>query len=393
MARRSRGPKRYGVGTYDIASDGRHRWRYTTTTATGRRERIGIKKTKLTDLDRAVEEFLTQEQRLGYALDVEQRTVAQYCEAWLEQRVAVKNAPNTVQKYRNDLRRLLPLIGAVKLRILRPNHIQAAIHELSRQTNADGTPRYRPRTVTDAARALHAALAPLVREGILARNPADAALLDLPRNRPYQPQILSADDLARLLRAARGHWIEVLLHTYAATGLRRGEALGLRWEDLDFEARLIRPVQAVKTVGSAVTIGPLKTEASRQPIPISEDLAWWLELQRQRVWTMRLAHGGPAWRAYNLVFPSRVGTPWCPNNMTRVFKKLLAEAGLPTSVTIHGLRHSYGTLVAQHANARVVQRLLRHANVASTYRYIHSDESQERNATEAVAETLRKRRN
>jgi integrase len=389
--RRSRGPRRYGVGTYDTTSDGRHRWRYTTTLATGQKKRVDLKARELADLDRKVEAFLDVEKRLGYALDVEQRTVAQYCTAWLEQRVAVRNTPSTHLKYENDLARLLPYIGDVKLRLLRPDHIQAAIRALTQRTKEDGTPHYRPMTIQDTVRTLHNALEPLVASGVLSDNPARSKLIDLPANdQPYEPVILTADELLRLFQAARDTWIEVLLHTYAMTGLRRGEALGLRWEDLDFAAGHIYPRQTVKLVGNRTTIGTLKTRASRQSVPMTEDLAAWLQLQRERVLTMQIARRH-VWHDHDLVFPATNGKPWEPHNMSHMFKRILAQAGLPLTVTIHGLRHSYGTLVAQHYNARVVQRLLRHANVATTYRYIHSDTSQEQAAAKTVAELLKQR--
>lgn len=387
--RRSKGPNRYGVGSYGTASDGRHRWRYTTMLATGQKKRIEVKKRELADLDRAVEELLDQEKRLGYALDVNNRTLAQYCETWLEQRVAVRAAPNTVQKYRYDLGLLLPYIGEVKLRLLRPDHIQAAVHALATHTNDDGTPHYRPATISGTIRTLHNALEPLVDEGLLPRNPARTKLLDLPKGRAFRAEISTVQELGRLLVAVRGTWIEILIHTYAETGLRRGEALGLRWSDLDFETKLIRPYQALKIVRGIPTLGTLKTQTSLKPVPMSEWLAEWLEEQRRRVALLREAHGGPDWVAYNLVFPGQTGKPWHPRSMVYTFKRYLEIAELPQTRTIHGLRHSYSTLAGQRANASVVQNLLRHSAVTTSLGYIHSDPSQERAVANAIAEDLR----
>lgn len=387
--RRSRGPRRYGVGTYDQITDGRHRWRYTTTLAGGQTKRIDIKARELADLDRKVEAFLDQERRFGHALDVENRTVREWCESWLEDRVRIRNEASTVIKYRTDLNRILPYIGAVRVRALEAAHVQTAIAAMTDLKTKNGQPRYSPTTIARSVHTLRNAFNVLVLTGKLASNPVNLKdrHVDLPKGEEYEPVILNAEQLAQLLETARGTWIECALHVYALTGMRRGEVLGLHRTDLDFKTKRITPRHNVKYVGTKVVIGNLKTKASKKAIPMTDELAAWLKEQERRVAAMRDARPR-YWTEQGLVFPATNGKPMHPRNLQRAFKQLLAKADLPRDFTIHGIRHSYGTLLGQKYNAKVLQDLLRHADVRTTYRYVHSDESQARAAADDIAETL-----
>ncbi len=391
--RRGKGTHRYGVGTHDVVHDGkqqRYRWRYSTTTATGAKKVVNIKKTKLEDLDAAVDQFLVQERELGYALDPDRRTVLQYCNTWLEHVVKVRNENSTVVKYRYDLQRLMPYIGNVRLRTLQPSHIQAAIKALTERKNSDETPYYKATTIIRSVEVLRNALGDLPR-GTLPYNPAETEYISLPKADEYHPLILSPDELLCLLEGARGLWLEVAFHTYALTGLRRGEVLGLTWANINFERQVITPMQQVKYVGNKVEVGRLKTDASRKPIPMPQALVPWLHEQRRRVLEYRVAHAD-TWKVKDcdLVFPSTVGTPISPRNLLRAFKQLLEDVGLPTTFTIHGFRHSYGTLLGRTPglNAKDVQAMLRHADVRTTYRYMHSDEERQRMAAEVMGRLL-----
>ncbi len=304
--------------------------------------------------------------------------------------VSVRNEASTVVKYRYDLQRLMPYIGDVGLHSLQPQHIQAAIKALLDRKNADGLPYYKATTIIRSVEVLRNALGDLP-HGSLPFNPAKSEYLSLPKADDYQPVIFSAVELFQFLEGVQGEWEEIAFHTYALTGLRRGEVLGLTLQDIDFARELIIPRQQVKVVGNQVVIGRLKTDASREPIPLPAPLIPWLHEQRRRVLEYRIAHA-TTWKVddCDLVFPSRVGTPVSPRNLLRKFKQLLEKLSLPTTFTIHGFRHSYGTMLGQTPgfNAKDVQVMLRHAKVSTTYRYMHTDKERQRQAATAIGDLL-----
>ena len=387
---RGRGSRRYGVGTYDQTTDGRHRWRYTTRLASGQTTRIDRKARDIEVLDAKVKEVLEQERQLGHVLEIDQRTVRQYCEHWLEQRVSIRNEASTKIKYGHDLRRILPYIGHYKVQQLTADDVQTAIVAMTNERTNDGAPRYSATTIARSVQTLRNAFNTLVLTGRLTKNPVNIKdkHVDLPKPaEEYEPIVFDVQQLLELLDAARGSWIECLLHTYALTGLRRGEALGLRRSDLDFKAKLIYPRKNVKYVGTTVVLGNLKNKASQKPIPMTDELEAWLHEQLRRVKVMKSVRGS-LWNDHNLVFPATNGMPMSPRNLHRAFKQLLAKAQLPMEFTIHGFRHSYGTLLGEQYSIKVVQELMRHADARSTVRYMHSSRSQERRAADSIADLL-----
>ncbi|MCW2806000.1 MAG: site-specific integrase [Propionibacteriaceae bacterium] len=192
---------------------------------------------------------------------------------------------------------------------------------------------------------LRRALRQAEREGLVSRNVA--ALSAAPRVRGDEGRALSIVQAQRLIAEASATRHEVLLTIMLAFGLRRGEALGLHWSGFDWTAATLKVTHGVKRVqirddGCAgrtrLVVGELKTARSRRTLFLTPQLVEVLLRHRARQAEERMAVG-EAWQDYGLMFPSEVGTPLDPDNISHVFSRISVRAGLG-HWHLHELRHS-----------------------------------------------------
>ena len=229
-----------------------------------------------------------------------------------------------------------------------------------------------------------------------ARNVCDA--VDPPRVAHTQATIWTAEEVRTFLSIA----VDDTYHPYwllaVATGMRRGELLGLRWQDVDIARSRVHVRQSV-TVGKkgAPIFQEPKTPKARQVIPIPGEVATVLHAHRVRQNAMRLAC--PAWRDHDLVFTVADGGPINPGNLLRNMRAIIAKINkeakkdderLPM-LTIHALRHTHATLLLQQGqNAKVIEERLGHANISmtlSTYALVLPD--MQEHAAEAIGTIMR----
>ena len=223
------------------------------------------------------------------------------------------------------------------------------------------------RTVNYVHTIIHRAMKDAVRWGRLPRNPADAA--DPPRGGPKSDGIHSWDaaSLREFLATSsasgdRYHALWVLL---ATTGMRRGEALGLRWSDVDLDAGRLRIVQTIIQVGSKVTIGEPKTARGRRPIALDAGTVTVLREHRRRSVEERMLVG-PDFKDRGLVFHHPNGSCLKPDAVSATFDRRVRRAALQP-LTLKGLRHTWATLALERGiHPRVVQERLGHSTIAIT---------------------------
>jgi integrase len=223
------------------------------------------------------------------------------------------------------------------------------------------------RTVNYIHTILHRALKDAVRWGRLLRNPADAA--DPPRAGQKSDGVHAWDapTLRQFLDASRAaedrhHALWVLL---ATTGMRRGEALGLRWSDVDLDAGRARIVQTIIQTRNVVSVGEPKTARGRRPISLDAATIAVLRAHRHRMLQERLLVG-PDFDDLGLVFHQPDGSWLRPDAVSEVFLRRVLRHGLPR-LTLKGLRHTWATLaLEQGIHPRVVQERLGHSTIAIT---------------------------
>jgi integrase len=200
----------------------------------------------------------------------------------------------------------------------------------------------------------------------------------------------TSDDLKEFLVSVSGHRLYAAFVVLATTGMRRGEALGLRWTDLDLDAGELSIANTITTAGTGpLVIGPPKTARSRRQVFLDDATLAVLREHRKRQREERLAVG-PAWDASQaLVFCDELGAPIRPDWFSREFRRLLRRAGLP-EIRLHDIRHTYATLALKAGmHPKVVSERLGHATVGITLDlYSHVTPSIARDAADVVASRI-----
>lgn len=231
--------------------------------------------------------------------------------------------------------------------------------------------RLSPLTVTYVHAVLKSALEHAVREDELPRNVARNVKTTTPRPRRFQP--LTTAEARRLLHAANGDRLRALYEVALRTGLRKGELLGLHWEDLaldDGTATIHRSLQRTRSQG--LTVLNTKTLASERRIALPTECINSLKIHQERQQEERQA-AGTSWTDNGLVFTTTKGKPLDPTNLTRCFRRLLHDAELRT-IRFYDLRHSTATLLLeQGVDLVVIKELLGHAHIgvtASVYAHV-----------------------
>jgi len=317
----------------------------------------------------------------GIYFDDKNQTVAQYMERWLEDSARGDLGHRAYHNYKLQIRRhISPAFGRLKPSKLTAAHIQSLYAAKLR----DGL---KPSSVRYIHAVLHRALEQAVRFNLIPFNPASR--VDPPKIRQEEITPLDAEQARRFLHAARGDRFKALYVLSLTTGLRMGEALGLRWSDVDLDAgtlRVNRQVQRMREGGGLVFSEP--KNASRRTVDLPQRAVEALRSHRkqQAEEKLRAADYGDA----GLVFATGKGTPLDAQNIiNRFFKPLLTRAELP-DIRWHDLRHTYATLLlARGTHPTYVQKSLGHASVQLTLdRYSHWMPSMGRNTAEGIDEVL-----
>jgi integrase len=331
---------------------------------------------------RAAQEALDR----GADLGAKSQTLGAFLDAWLADVVRRDAEPKTYEGYAYTVGLIKPSLGRVPLDKLTPQHVQKLLNELLEQ-GGEGGKGLSPRTVQYARATLRRALGQALKWGLVTRNVA--TLVEPPKSRRAEVQPFSEEEARALLAAARGDRLEALYAVALTLGLRQGELLGLRWEDLDLDRGVLRVRQQLQHMKrEQPVLKGLKTRSSRRDMELPARLALYLRAHwaRQR----REREGkGDAWREHGLVFPSAVGTPMTPRNLVRRFQDLLGRAGLPAR-RFHDLRHTAASLMFERGlEATTVQRVLGHSSIAVTNdTYLHLMPQAKRRSAEVMDDVL-----
>lgn len=329
------------------------------------------------------------EKESGFDLDRLQ-TVEQWLEQWLAGKRNLR--ATTHRSYRQHIDDyLVPHLGDVRLRALRAVHISTMIDAMLAGTEKPGKPgrpavQLRPKaaTVKRVHATLRSALNAAVKQQRITVNPA--LHVELPNVSRPRVQPWSAADLGAFLDAAASDRLGSLYELMAQTGLRRGEALGLRWVDLDLDQGVIRVVQQLVDNGGHLEFGPPKTAAGEHRVvdldsgAVATLLDWRLRQDTERA-TM-----GDAYDDGGLVFCREDGRPFRPEYVTRKMQAIARKAGL-SAKRLHDLRHGQASLMlAAGVPLPIVSKRLGHSSISITSdTYSHLLEGVGKQAAEAAA--------
>ena len=297
--------------------------------------------------------------------------------------------------YRDIVRsRVVPRLGHLRLDEINGEKLNELYGELLARGRADGRGSLSVRSVRYTHTVLSMALKDACRWGLLAANPADAA--DPPRDsgvrvidRAERIRTWSAGEVKGFLAHVSGHRLAPLFELAISTGMRRGELLGLRWENADLEAGRLSVTSSRVATRHAVSESAPKTRNGRRSIEVDQGTVSILRSWRVRQAQERLALG-PSYADSGHVFTSELGKPLHPDLTSKLFDRLVGASGL-SRIRFHDLRHTWATLALEAGvPAKIVSQRLGHSSIAITLDiYSHATPLMDREAGEMVARLYR----
>ncbi len=327
-------------------------------------------------------------------------TVSAWLTTWIAGRTTSVR-PKTLVGYHTDQKHIDAAIGGVLLSRLTPEHVEKLYADMAELGLAVGS-------VLHVRRTLSAALSTAVARGRIARNVVKLAAM--PRDDPPEVEPLSLAEAQAVMDAAKGRRNGVRWLIALALGLRQGEALGLQWADIDWDAGTLwvrralqrrpwrhgcsaaapcrqRPKDCPLAVGGGLVATATKTRSSRRmlalPGPLMAALA---EHRRAQAEERTLA--GELWVDGDWVFATEVGTSIDPRNDLREWVRIVAIAGI-RRVRIHDLRHSSATLqLVAGTDSRTLQGLFGWSSPVLVARYAHVVEQAKRDAAQRIGQVL-----
>ena len=345
-----------GEGSIYRRKDGRWVGQYLVYTAKGPKYRYIYGKTRA-EVSRKLTRAMADRDG-GLVFEAGRLTVGEYVEKWLTDSVRDTVRTRTYERHEQIIRlHIKPALGRVKLKALTPAHVQG----FYRDRLDSGLS---PATVQKVHVVLHKALTQAVRWSLVPRNVTEA--VKAPRPAPDEMRPLSPEAARQFLEAARGDKLEALYVLAVHTGMRQGELLGLKWDDVDLEGGVIRIKRALSRNRGRLLLTEPKTKGSRRTVRLTRGAIETLRghLERQIGDIERL---GDLYQDQGLIFTTKAGTPINPSAIRqRSFMPLLEHAGLPC-VRFHDLRHTCATLLlSRNVHPKYVQELLGHATISQT---------------------------
>lgn len=322
----------------------------------------------------------------GTYIDPNKVTVGQWLDTWLEQYIKPSLRLKTFQSYEGAVRlHIKPALGGTKMCLLQPSQVQAMVNDLVKSGLAASTAKL-------AQIVLHSALKQAVGNGLTQRNAADGTRKPKGTRRPIR--VLTMDEQRALLAVAAVDRLGPMIVTMLGTGVRLGEAVALRWQDVDMPKRTMRVEQSasrvtLKGTKSKLTTQPPKTKAGRRTIPLPaiviEALQHWRRTQAEE----HLRIGGN-WVDSGLVFTTGLGTMLEPRGVIRKVTALAKKAKIE-HVNVHALRHTCATRLTEGGMPlNVVMEILGHSSIAITGNtYVHVLPDLKQRAAAALDAALR----
>jgi integrase len=346
----------------------------------GKRRQRWHKASSKEHAEQLLPELLVQVHR-GVYVATNRTTLKDYLlKAWLP---GLDVRPSTAQLYETIVNAyVVPHLGSVRLQELAPAHLKALYTTLAKTGRRGGKP-LAAKTIRNVHTTLHRALRDAVEEELVVRNVAD--VVRPPKVEWTAPAHWDAATVAAFVTVTKADRLGPLWITLASTGLRRGEALALRWSDVSLEHGRASVHRSLAWVKGAASFGEPKTNAGRRTVPLPDETVAVLKAHRKRQAAERLA-AGELWHDLGLVFALEDGSPIPPGRVTKEFTRAVEAAGLPR-LSPHGLRHTWAT-VALEAGVltKVVADVLGHSSAQITADlYSHTTEPTTRDASARVA--------
>ena len=310
----------------------------------------------------------------------ERLTVEKWLEHWLDNVLPGSVKETTAANYSNLARRhLIPALGKHRLARLDVRHVEELLATMARED-------YAPNTIRLVRSVLRRSMGHAERQGLIVRNVA--ALAQGPRIPRGEARALAVGEVRALLTKAKGDRHEVAFVLLVETGMRLGELLGLRWEDVDVDGRQLQIRQTLSSLGGRIILSEPKTATSRRLYELSPQAIDALKVHRARQAAERLA-AGSAWAASGHVIATEIGTPVDPSNFRRRFATISKAAGIQKCHP-HELRHTAASLMlSRGVPLHIVADVLGHSSISVTKDvYGHLVAGERRFATDAISTAI-----
>ncbi|MFF3253915.1 tyrosine-type recombinase/integrase [Actinacidiphila glaucinigra] len=376
---RKRNPN--GAGTITKRKDGRYQAAVYVLQPDGTRARKFAYGKTWAECDVKRRELLAKVES-GIPVPTRSARLGEWLPYWLENVIKPRRKRTTFAKYEVHVRLyLVPLLGAKKLDALSVVDVRRFLVRLEQQTTAA--------TAKESHKVLRSALSAACREELISRNVV--SIVEPPQVEPRDLSPWSLDETLDFLAAARADPLYAAFVIAIALGFRRGEIIGLRWQDVDLEQRVIRVRKQRQRVHGEVYDDDPKGRRRKQSLPLPAMCVAPLRWQRMRQAAMR-ERAGEQWTESDYVFTTRTGRPVEPRNLYRSFTRVAGSAGLRV-IRLHDARHGCATLLTAAGVApRVVMEILGHSQIAVTMNvYTHVVQDTQREAVSHMDRLLRRR--
>ena len=308
-------------------------------------------------------------------------TVGTWMDEWFENVAKIKVRPSSHQTYRGYIdNHIKPNIGSIPLEKLTTMDLQKLYRTLLtkgrvERIEAENQPSgLSAKTVRNINQVISSALDLAVAQKIIPSNPTDAC--ELPKVEQREMQTIPEEQLQAFLAEARATGVYEMYYIELATGLRRGELLGLKWQDIDWKNGIIKVRRQIARVDGQIVEAPLKTKNSYRTVTISPQAIEVLKQQKAKTHDQ-------------YVFPSPNGGPISPDSVNNMLKRVLARAGIP-KVRFHDLRHTFATIALQNGvDIKTVSGMLGHFSTGFTLNtYAHVTTAAQKEAAQTMGNVL-----
>ncbi|KJS23116.1 MAG: hypothetical protein VR72_02810 [Clostridiaceae bacterium BRH_c20a] len=278
---------------------------------------------------------------------------------------------------------ILPTIGTVALADLKTDDIQKLLNKMNKEGSSSSTTRR-------VAHIMNSAIKQAMKNRLISWNPVDAAVL--PKMKIKEKRAMTMEEMDKFINILQeDRWGAAFL-TLLGTGLRRGELLGQREQDINLDEGYTEIKQALAiTKEKGLILDEPKTKSSKGKIPLPEIVVNALRKHLTRQKQLEKWFADKYNNEHKLLFCTDYGTPINPRNFSRKFNQLRKKAGIPKEITLHGLRHTFATrLLELGENQRIIQELLRHSKGDTTEIYTHVSMDVKKAAAEKINQLLKK---